>query len=355
MADNPTTGSVQERHLTDSQQLESRIQKALSPESEDVQTEEPPHVEEESETEILAEAETEEQEATEEETEPKPEETSDFETIEDIAEALGLDTDAFLEKYKIKAKVDGEEFEASLKELKNGYQRDSDYRKKTMELSEHRKAFEKEAEVAKADLTERLTHASGLIDNLQTQLLGEFQSVNWNELRATQPGEYAALLQDFQSRQTQLNQVQAATKQESVRLQKEQEEKQQKQYAEIVQRERALLFDAIPEWRDSKVMESDAKQIVGYLKERGFNDQEIGLAVDHRVLKMAYDLMKSDKVKTKAETVKLKVKNLPKLVKPGSKQVQLTAKQSNVQKLKAKIKKTGGKTDDIAALLMERF
>ena len=65
--------------------------------------------------------------------------------------------------------------------------------------------------------------------------------------------------------------------------------------------------------------------------------------------------MKSDKVAKKADVVKNKVKNLPKLVKPGSKATQLTAKQEQRNKLKAKIKKTGGKTDDIAALLMERF
>jgi hypothetical protein len=102
-------------------------------------------------------------------------------------------------------------------------------------------------------------------------------------------------------------------------------------------------------------MTAEAKQMSDYLKSRGFNDQEINGAVDHRIIKMAYDLMKTDKVKAKADVVKNKVKTLPKLVKPGSKGTQKTAKQEAANKLRAKIKKTGGKTDDIAELLMNRF
>lgn len=359
MTDNPT-GSVQDRHLTDSQIIESRIEQALSPESSssfddtesDNATPAPPAPIDDEDEESIDDGEADDADA--EDSEPEPSEPS-FETLEEISEALGLSPDEFLAKYKIKAKVDGEEIEASLNELKNGYQRDSDYRKKTMELAEHRKAFERESDAQRVDLSGRLTQVNGFIDNLQNQLLGEFQGINWNEIRATNPGEYAALVQDFQSRQMQLQQVQQASKLESEKLQQEGLGKQQKQYGEIVQRERDLLLNAIPDWKDQNILKAEGSQIIELLKERGFNDHEIGLAVDHRVLKMAYDLMKTGKVKTKAETILQKVKTVPKLVKPGSKSAQLTAKQVQSNKLRAKIKKTGGKTDDIAALLMERM
>lgn len=349
---------VQERHLTDSQQVTNRIEKILNPEpikADEAPPEQPEVETEEAEVEPEApEVETEE-EAESEVADTEAQSDTSFESLDEIAEALGLDLETFLDKYKIKAKVDGEEIETSLKETREGYQRLSDYRKKTAEVAELRKAAEAEVTAQKADLQGRLTQVNGLIDNLQNQLLGEFQGINWNELRVQSPGEYAALLQDFQSRQLQLQQVQQAAKTETEKLQKEQAEKQQALYAEVVQKERQLLFDAIPEWKDSNVMKTEAEMISKFLKDRGFNEQEIGMAVDHRIIKMAYDLMKFDKTKAKAETVKNKVKTLPKLVKPGSKNTQLTGKQAQDMKLKAKIKKTGGKAADIAELLKSRM
>lgn len=363
MTDNPTVGPVQDRHLTDSQQIEQRIENALYPQEPAETPNEPEQTQEAEEVEtpedVESEDETEGDEGDEgeeeEEAEPELEGTSEFETLEDFAEALGITPEEFLNKYKAKAKVDGEEIETSLSELINGYQRLTDYRNKTAEVAEQRKALKQETEAQKAEIQNRLAQVTTLIDNLQTQILGEFQGINWNDLRANSPGEYAALMQDFQSRQMQLNQAQELAKKESEKLQQEQLEKQREQYSEIVKAERELLLEAIPEWKKNDVMATEAKQVSEYLKSRGFNEQEINMAYDHRILKMAYDLMKSDKVKAKADVVKNKVKTLPKLVKPGSKGTQLTAKQEALNKLKAKIKKTGGKTDDIAALLMNRF
>lgn len=366
MTDNPQGEPVQGRHLTDSQQIEQRIENALFPEEPAEIPEEPQAIDEDHEAEEeTPEAdeseieddmeETEEGDEETEEAEPELEETSEFESLEDIAAALEITPEEFLERYKVKAKIDGEEIETSLSELKNGYQRLSDYRNKTAEVAEQRKALKQEEEAQKAEIQNRLGQVDTLIDNLQSQILSEFQGIDWNDLRATNPAEYAALIQDFQGRQTQLNHAQEVARQESERLQQEQLEKQKEQYSEIVKAERELLFEAIPDWKNNDVMTAEAKQVSEYLKSRGFNDQEISSAYDHRILKMAYDLMKSDKVKAKAEVVKNKVKTLPKLVKPGSKGTQLTAKQAALNKLKAKVKKTGGKTDDIAALLMNRF
>lgn len=359
MTDNPNAGPVQDNRLTDSQIIEQRIERALYPEedqpSEPEQTQETEEVEA-PEVDEPEESETEEDESEEtEEAEPELEGTSEFETLDDFAEALGITPEEFLEKYKVKAKVDGEEIETSLSELKNGYQRLTDYRNKTAELAEQRKAFAQEAEGQKSEIQNRLGQVTTLIDNLQSQILSEFQGVNWNDLRANSPGEYAALLQDFQSRQMQLNQAQELAKNESEKLHQEQMAKQKEQYSELIRAERELLIEAIPEWKKPEVVKAEQSQLTEYLKSRGFNDKEINSAVDHRIIKMAYDLMKGDKIKAKAEVVKNKVKTLPKLIKPGSKGTQQSAKQEALNKLRAKIKKTGGKTDDIAALLMTRM
>ena len=70
----------------------------------------------------------------------------------------------------VTVKIDGKEVEVKLSELKNGYQRQADYTRKTMELSEQRKAVEIETQKARY---ERQQYADGLQQQaalLQAQL-----------------------------------------------------------------------------------------------------------------------------------------------------------------------------------------
>lgn len=360
MADTLQEGSVQDRHLTDSQIMQNRIEAALYPEpvEEPNEPELDQEIEEVEESEEPADQEIEEaetEEAEEEEPDTETEEALSFETVDELAEALEMKPEDFLGTIKTKVKVDGEEFEVNLSELKNGYQRDSDYRKKTMELADSRKAFVQESEAQKAEIGSRLEQVNALIDNLQTQILNEFQGIDWNQLRNENPGEYSAMVQDFQSRQLQLQQIQQVSQAEAEKLQKEQQAKQQEQYRELLAAEREALLEEIPEWKDSKVMTEESKKLTDFLKLRGFNEQEINYVADHRIIKMARDLMKSDTVVKKADIVKSKLKNLPKLVKPGAKKTQNTVLQEKQQKLRAKIKKTGGRVQDITELLMDRM
>ena len=91
------------------------------------QTIETPSESEEYETEAAEE----EYEATEDETEY---EEVDYEVDEEVAE---IET---APSYTVK--VDGEEVEVNLDELRNGYQRQADYTRKSQSLAEQRKAYE---------------------------------------------------------------------------------------------------------------------------------------------------------------------------------------------------------------------
>ena len=71
---------------------------------------------------------------------PHQEEALEAESEEDEAEEEELDEDEVEEESEVYAvKVDGEELEVTLEELVNGYSRQSDYTKKTQEISEQRK------------------------------------------------------------------------------------------------------------------------------------------------------------------------------------------------------------------------
>jgi hypothetical protein len=60
-----------------------------------------------------------------------------------------IDTDSFADKY-VKLKVDGEELDVPFKEALSGYQRQSDYTRKTQELASQRESLQHAATLAQA-------------------------------------------------------------------------------------------------------------------------------------------------------------------------------------------------------------
>jgi len=284
-------------NLSGSDSIHERIAASLEPQQEvieDVQEElventeiETVEVEEEiepSDTELdQIEAETEDEPETAEDEPVEDSEVPQFQTIDELAEALEMPLEDFLGNIKGKFKLNGEESEITLAELTAGYQKDADYRHKTAELAEQRKAFEEQTEQNNSQLQERLTQAQGLVDNLNNQLMAEFQSVNWDDLRANDPGEYSARLNDFQARQMQINQTQELTAQESNRIAQEQQAKQAEQYKEFVTKETQLRNEAIPAWQDSNIANAEQAEHSSFLAARGLSQQEISSERDQRV------------------------------------------------------------------------
>ncbi|MDE2434553.1 MAG: hypothetical protein KGN37_17120, partial [Burkholderiales bacterium] len=92
------------------------------------------------------------------------------------------------EEQMVTVKIDGKEVEVPLSELKNGYQRQADYTKKTMEVSDQRKAAD--AELQRAHF-ERQQYASNL-QKFQVQAEAALQSqsqIDWERLIAENPQE----------------------------------------------------------------------------------------------------------------------------------------------------------------------
>jgi len=326
------TASIHERILAKLTPAEPEVKTETEVKTEDPEKEEVAQV-----SEVEAVQTDEKDDTTVEKPQVEDDAGSRFESVDDLASALDMSVEDFANAIKTKIKIDGQESEITLAELRAGYQKDADYRRKTAEVAEQRRTLEQYGEQSKAEIQNRLGQVNALVDNLQNQILGEFQTIDWNSLRANNPGEYAARLQEFQSRQLQLEQIKGTSQQEAQRLAQEQQEKQKGSYQAYVQQETEALMTAIPAWRDVEVAKAETSQLATFLKDRGFNESEIGNAADHRIIKLAYDLMKVDTVKQTAEVVKNKIKNLPKLVKPGAKQTNSTADRE--KDLKAKIKK----------------
>lgn len=220
-------------------------------------------------------------------------------------------------------KVDGEELQVTLDEALKGYQRDADYRKKTMSLSEERKAVDGE----KSRLSELVQKVDAFIKNEQ-------DSINWEELRQENPEQYIAKKEEIQ-------------KAEEVKAQAVAE--QQTYRKSVVDNEIKSLIESMggdDVWSGEQ-RNSDLKLASDYLKNKGFADSDIDSMIDHRLWMITFDAAKSEKFKVTEAKVKEQVRNAPKSVKPGQK---MPAGQRKIKQVQNKIKNSRNSQDGINGL-----
>ena len=150
--------------------------------------------------EVVEEEETEAEEVEEQEDEVETEEVSEE---EEATEELEETEEP--EVYTIK--VDGEELEVDIDELKSGYQRQSDYTRKSQALAEARKQNEAiQSERIKLE-QERQMYANGLqmLREQQAAKLKEFNNVDWETLKEDDPYQYMIKKDEYRDAQEKAN------------------------------------------------------------------------------------------------------------------------------------------------------
>ena len=248
----------------------------------------------------------------------------------------------------VTVKIDGKDVEVKLSELKNGYQRQADYTRKTMEVSEQRKAAE--AETAKAR-HEREAYATNL-NRLQMQLEGtlqEQQNVDWEALLNSDPVEYLKQQHLAQARQAKLQQV--YTEQQRIGAQQQAEAEQA--HASHLQSQQQALLAKLPEWQDAKKADAERSAIRDFLIKEGYEPDSLNKITDAKAVVLARKAMLYDQMMSKAHAAAKKVSNLPtKVERPGvaAEAPGLDKRTSAYQKL-AK----SGKAEDAAAIFASMF
>lgn len=320
-------------------------------------------LEAESATPVDNEAEPEKEPEASEEAEPtevdEPETDDDEVELEpaQLAALLGLDENTLIadeDGVKFRAKVDGEEVPVRLQDLVKSYQLEGHVNKKSMELAEQRKAFDAERTQRQQELETRITQANSVLEQVESSLLDEFNKVNWDDLRATDPAEYAVRRQEYAERYQQVQHWKSNVISEAQRVQQERQQEYQANYQQMLQRERNALVEALPEWRDPEKAKTEREALKGYLSQSGFKDEEIGGLVDHRAVVLARKAMLYDQMQGKKPEMTKKVTKVPKVQKPGPAK---TSKEVKAEQFKAKRAKlrTSNDTRDLAALLLDRI
>src|SRR5262245_37207628 len=172
------------------------------------------------------------------EAEPDAETTGEAEASEaDEAEATETK-----EPQLVTVKVDGKTETVTLEEALNGYQRWTDYSRKTANLANDRRKLD---EQAKAVIEERQQYATMLVA-LRDQLQTQDPEPNWDEVYKADPLGYARKRDEWRDRQDKL----AAANFELQRLATMQQKEQSENLSRIVEQGRAKMLDLNPAWKD---------------------------------------------------------------------------------------------------------
>lgn len=227
-------------------------------------------------------------------------------------------------------------------EAKKALLRQSDYSRKMNEVS----AKEKQAQqvIEQAELmrggAEKLAGALAQIQMIDARIK-EFESLDWQKLRAEDPANYAAYAADFQT--LKLNRQQAEMQARGVA--QEVEQAQQK----TLLAKRAEMFQALPKvipgWSDQV-----GQQITEFAVSRGISFETLAKATDANLIAALHDAMKYAALQKGKAEVKAKAQTAPPVLKPGA-----VKPRSNPQAdALAKLRKSNT-LDDAAAAFLSRM
>ena len=299
----------------------------------------------------------------EDDTKPKGTEPEDEVIDGDVtlASMLGLGDDQLeyddQNNVVFNAIIDGESHKVPVSDLVKSYQLQGHVNNKSIALENDRKEFHATRDQAYGELTTRLQGLNQLIQLNEQTLLAEYNGIDWDSLRMTEPGEWAALQQQFNQRALQIQQVKDLAGQESQRLTQEQQQQQQKSLQDRAAGELQKMMADNPTWSDQTVMAKDIGEVGAFLRNQyGFTDQEIADNIDHRLMRMFKDAM-AFHAGTKAITDKKIPANMPKFVKPGTGGGDRPSLQKarQVKETKQAIRKSGGSLDSVANALINRM
>lgn len=237
-------------------------------------------------------------------------------------------------------KVNGQEIEVSLDELKAGYSRDSDYRQKTHNLGIEKRELDNQRQSLRQTYDTRLQELNELIATADATVRQEQGSEDLQKLWEEDPTAAARLDYQMRQRNRQLDDVRNKAR-----------EAQTKQYEDFLGTQRELAAQKIPEYNDPNKADQFKINMRNSLRSYGFNDQEIGQLADHRFLMVAKDAMSYKSLKDKKPIVQKKVANAPKVVKAGVAKSSTSSGREQIRNKINRLGKTGHLKDAQSAIM----
>jgi hypothetical protein len=282
------------------------------------------------------------------EDQPEEQEIKEEESQEETSEDVSQDEEQSdvqekqdsTEEQLHKVKVAGQEFDVTLDELRNGYQRDADYRQKTEELSYQRKQFQSESEKQRLDYSQKLNELNQSLSVAQQDLNAEINSADLDRLYDEDPTEAAKVERKLKKKQNALNQS----------LQQAQAEQKQ-QFETFLQDQQRKLVSKMPEFSDPAKASSLKANMKNTLNNYGFNDQEVAQVYDHRIVMLVNDAMKYRSMQNSKPNLAKKISKPSKVFSSGVKQGKTELNQKARKEKFSRLRKSGSTKDATSIFL----
>lgn len=259
-------------------------------------------------------------------------------------EDLVVDDDGAL---SFKAKLDGGSVSVPLSDLRESYQLTKRADQRLTKLGDDRKAFEAERDTKFQHLQQQSEQMAQAITTIEREYAAEWENVDWQKLRAEDPGEFAVRRADFEDRARRLNGYKAQHQQQVQQGQEAWQQEQQKSFQEGHQK----LNDAMagPEFAKAGEWNEDAKnEVYQSMVASGVPEQILQSTPYWQAFVWARKAMLYDKMTTEAKKTAKKVARLPKITKPGAKKSKTQAKRGNLAEARIKQRKGGGNIQSTA-------
>ena len=286
--------------------------------------------------EVKAKAETETE--VEQKSETQQEETQEVAEQEEASEDENAIEEQTTDLHQVT--VNGEKIDVDLEELKAGYQKDADYRRKTEELAIEKRELRAEEDRLKNQYSTKMEDLNSLVATLNAEINNDMNSKELDALWEEDPTEAAKVDRRIQKRKNTIQQAQQKLR-----------DHQQAQFQEILREEQKKLHLKHPEIADPIKGATVKSNIMNYLSSKGFSNEDVARIYDSRYFDVIMDGMNYNKSKSvKPGLVSKKVKP-SKFVKSGTKSTkeELNSK-TRLNQIKT-LKKSGNPKDATDLLL----
>lgn len=234
--------------------------------------------------------------------------------------------------------------EVTVAELKNGTLRLQDYRQKTAEIAEQRRAFE-----AKSSEFQQLEQQVSADRDFMVQLMQSLmpQKPDYSMV-SVDPIGYAEQNAQYQARKEQLDYLVAMQQHTAQKRQADEAEASK----EVRAREWQATLDHMPELKDPKRLSSFVGEIQKAGAEYGYTPAEIqNVGLDHRQVLVLRDAIKWRNLQASKSKVPAKVEGRPPVQRAGTRQSPEAQKSRDARVAMDRLKSSGSLRDGVAALL----
>lgn len=236
-----------------------------------------------------------------------------YTTLGDYLKEAQIDEESFMD-LPIPVKVEGETRNITLKDLQKSYQLEGTVAARLMQVTEDRKAFEAEQAQVRTALKSAAEQAQALYQDAHTQLLAEYQGIDWKILEQQDPGRAALLQQQYQTRANQISgRLQQLTQAKEAEARRAHED-----YVKALPQQREKLLDLNPTWRDAAKFEADRKVMIDYGKSRGLTDEQLSSITDPAAVMILHDAARYQTLQVAKPAVLKQVRAAPQMARPGA-------------------------------------